>query len=111
MEHNEAALIKKAAFAAFLGVVIIFCIMNSPIFIVKPGEVAVKYSRLSGSTKAYSQGAHFRMPIIEGIQTFDVKTLRVDVKADCASKDLQHVTVHAVLNYHLVYENVNDLFV
>lgn len=103
--------IGKSLFGVLIVAAVIFFVLNSPVFVVHPGEVVVKYSRLTGSTKPYSQGAHLRIPFIDGLQKFDVKTLRVDIKADCASKDLQKVLVHTVLNYHLMYEKVNDLFV
>lgn len=92
-------------------VVLIFLIANSPFFVVAPGQVGVTFNRISGGTKSHSQGTHFRIPFVEGLVKFDVKTQRHDVRAESASKDLQEVKVQTVVNYHLVYENVNELFV
>lgn len=80
-------------------------------FSVSPGEVGVSYSRISGSTSSHSQGIHFKVPFLTGVEKFEVRTMRVDIKSDSASKDLQKVNVDVVLNYHLVYDKVNDLFV
>jgi len=106
--NNNVRLIVLSA----LGVVaLIFLVANSPFFVVAPGQVGVTFNRLSGSTKSHSQGTHFRIPFVEGLVKFDVKTQRHDVKAESASKDLQEVKVQVVVNYHLLYEQVNDLFV
>ncbi|MCX5777744.1 MAG: prohibitin family protein [Elusimicrobia bacterium] len=83
----------------------------NPIFVVGPGEVGVTFNRLSGKTVAYSQGTHLRIPVVHGVTTFDVKTQRIDVRAFSASKDLQKVEVEIVINTHLRYEKVNDLFI
>lgn len=91
--------------------VLIFAIIMFPVFSVDAGEVGVLFNRFNGQTQSYSQGTHFRMPIAQSVYKFDVKTQRMDVEAESASKDLQVVHVTAMLNYHLVYDKVNELFV
>lgn len=95
---------------ALLVVVLIFVAFN-PVFMVGPGEVGVMFNRVSGKTASFSQGMHFRMPGVHGISMFDVKTQRIDIVAYSASKDLQKVEVEVVINTHLLYEKVNDLFI
>jgi prohibitin 1 len=95
-----------------LGVVALFVVLIlNPIFIVGPGEVGVTFNRITGSTASYSQGAHFRLPIVHGVTKFDVKTKRIDIRALSASKDLQKVEMEVVINTHLLYDKVNDLFI
>lgn len=89
-----------------IGIFILF-----PVFTVSAGEVGVTFNRFSGETKSYPQGTHFRVPLAQSVYKFDVKTQRVDIDAESASKDLQVVHVTAMLNYHLIYEKVNELFV
>lgn len=89
---------------------LIFALIFSPFFMVGAGQVAVSYNRGTGETKTYMQGTHFRMPIVQSVHEFDVKTQRIDIQAESASKDLQVVHVTAMLNYHLVYDKVNELF-
>ena len=97
---------------AVLVVVAIIVITNlNPVFVVGPGEVGVTFNRLSGKTASYSQGMHYRIPVIHGVSKFDVKTQRIDIVAFSASKDLQKVEVEVVVNTHLLYEKVNDLFI
>ena len=90
--------------------VLMFVVIN-PVFIVGPGEVGVTFNRISGHTASYAQGAHFRLPMIQGVSTFDVKTQRIDITAVSASKDLQKVEMEVVINTHLLYDKVNDLFI
>lgn len=86
-------------------------VVANPIFIVGPGEVGVTFNRITGKTASYAQGTHFRLPIIHGVTKFDVKTQRIDIVASSASKDLQKVEMEVVVNTHLQYEKVNDLFI
>jgi regulator of protease activity HflC (stomatin/prohibitin superfamily) len=83
----------------------------NPIFVVGPGQVGVTFSNVSGDTKSYSQGMHFRIPFVENVSKFDVKTQRDDIVAEGASKDLQVVKVEVVLNQHLDYTKVNELYI
>jgi regulator of protease activity HflC (stomatin/prohibitin superfamily) len=90
---------------------VIFILFMGSWFIVNPGVVAVTFSRLSGSTATCNQGMHLKMPIFTGVQKFDVRTMRVDIPSESASKDLQKVDVDVVLNYHLISDKVNELYV
>jgi prohibitin 1 len=104
----EPKMIQRLVVAA---VVILLLVTLNPIFVVGPGEVGVTFNRLSGKTASYAQGTHFRVPIVHGVSTFDVKTQRIDITASSASKDLQKVEIEVVINTHLLYEKVNDLFI
>jgi len=76
------------------------------------GEVSVVYNILSGSTYARPQGTYLKVPIINSVSTYDVKTQRADIlECESASKDLQKVVIHIALNYHLLYDKVNELHV
>ena len=81
-------------------------------FNVSAGEVGVTFNSITGTTESYSQGMYTKLPFVTSVVDFDVKTIKLDVKpADSASKDLQKVYVHVVLNYHLDYTKVNTLYV
>lgn len=98
----------------FLGVVLLVLtlLLNvNPMFIVGPGQVGVTFNRFSGATASYSQGTHFRIPFIMTVDKFDVKTQRDDITAEGASKDLQVVKVEVILNHHLDYTKVNELYI
>jgi len=80
-------------------------------YTVGAGVVGVTFNRITGATDAYSQGLHFKLPIVTDVVKFDVKTQKETIDADSASKDLQKVFVKVVINYHLDYEKVNNLYV
>lgn len=80
-------------------------------FIVDVGTVGVKFNAVTGQTASCQQGFHFKVPLLESVTKFDVKTQRMDEKAVGASKDLQEVTFELALNYHLDYAKVNELYV
>lgn len=80
-------------------------------FSVGAGEVSVTFNSVTGTTESFSQGMYFKLPLITSVHDFDVKTQKKDVEADSASKDLQKVFVHVVINYHLQYDKVNNLYV
>ena len=107
---DEAKIVLKIAGRVAVTLIAIILFMGSW-FIVNPGVVAVTFSRLSGTTASYSQGIHMKLPILTGVEKFDVQTQRVDIKSESASKDLQKVDVDVVLNYHLAYDKVNELYV
>jgi len=107
-DEAKTALMRIAAIV--VGVVVLILFMGSW-YVVNPGEVAVTFSRVSGNTASSPQGLHLKTPLLTGVEKFDVKTQRVDIKSESASKDLQKVDVDVVLNYHLAYDKVNELYV
>jgi len=96
-----------------IGVSLIFALIIgcSSCFSVGAGVVGVTFNKFTGNTASYSQGTYFKLPVIVDVVKFDVKTQRENIKADSASKDLQKVLVNVVVNYHLDYKKVNDLYV
>lgn len=107
-DASEAKMFLKIGGAVVL---LILGLIFKPFFTVSAGEVGVTFNRFSGETRSYSQGTHFRIPLVCAVYDFDVKTQRIDVDAHSASKDLQKVHVVAMLNSHLDYTKVNELFV
>lgn len=91
--------------------VVAFLVILSTFYTVGAGTVAVKFNRVSGTTSSNINGLHFKIPLVDSITKFDVKTKKFNVQAAGASKDLQKVSVTAELNYHLKYDKVNELFV
>lgn len=80
-------------------------------FKVDAGEVGVTFNTFTGVTQSYSQGTYLKMPVITNVTDFDVKTQKEDIRAASASKDLQKVEIDVVINYHLDYTKVNELYV
>jgi regulator of protease activity HflC (stomatin/prohibitin superfamily) len=94
--------------AIVLGIIVL--IAANPLFIVRPGQVGVSENILTGKTKSRNPGTHLLVPFLYRTHRFDVRTQRLDVQANSASKDLQHVSMDVALNYILEHKKVNQLF-
>ncbi|PKM98455.1 MAG: hypothetical protein CVU79_03110 [Elusimicrobia bacterium HGW-Elusimicrobia-3] len=81
----------------------------SAFFIVPPGEVAVK-TRLGAIVDSYSEGMHFKMPLLESITKFSIQIQRADIKTQAFSKDLQTMNVGLVVNHRIQKETVVSIY-
>jgi regulator of protease activity HflC (stomatin/prohibitin superfamily) len=79
-------------------------------FSVDAGEVGVVFNTFTGTTRSLPQGTYGKIPWIEAVYDFDVRTQKQKILAESSSKDLQQVNVEVVVNYHLDYKAVNTLF-
>ncbi len=94
-----------------LGAVVLVLLLLNPIVIIGAGERGVVFSRFTGvQERVMQEGLNFRIPGIEVVVKFDVKTQKLERASDGASKDLQSVNVRTVVNYHLDGEKVAKLF-
>ena len=94
-----------------IAVIFILFFMLNPFYVVGPGQVGVSFNRISGITQSHPRGIHFRIPLLVTVTMFDVKTQKIVLDAQSASKDMQEVNVKLVLNCHLQYDKVNELYV
>lgn len=81
----------------------------SSFFIIAPGEVAVK-TRLGAIVDSYSEGMHFKIPLVESITKFSIQIQRADIKTQAFSKDLQTMNSHLVVNHRIQKETVVSIF-
>jgi len=81
----------------------------SSFFIVPPGEVAVK-TRLGAIVDSYSEGMHFKMPLLESITKFSIQIQRADIKTQAFSKDLQTMNSSLVVNHRIQKETVVSIY-
>jgi regulator of protease activity HflC (stomatin/prohibitin superfamily) len=91
-------------------IIVAAAIILNPFYIIGPGQVGVTFNRITGDMSSHSMGMGILLPMVQTMNKFDVKTQRVDLLAESASKDLQDVKIDVVLNYHLQYDKVNDLY-
>ncbi|MCK5219017.1 prohibitin family protein [bacterium] len=93
------------------GAVILVLFVLNPIVIIGAGERGVVFSRFTGvQEKVMMEGMNFKIPGIESVVKFDVKTQKLERASDGASKDLQEVNLRTVVNYHLESEKVAKLY-
>jgi len=91
-------------------VAVILIIIFGSFYVIGVGQVGVIFNQATGQTKTVQSGFNVKIPIVEQLSVFDIRTQRIDIEEDCASKDLQLVRMKTVINYHLDYTKVNEIF-
>ena len=81
----------------------------SAFFIVPPGEVAIK-TRLGSIVDSYSEGMHFKLPLVESVTRFSIQIQRANIKTQAFSKDLQTMNVLLVVNHRIQRETAVSIF-
>lgn len=89
---------------------------NDSFYIVRPGFTAM-HTRLGAIIAQNNAGYYFKFPIIDAVQTFDmrIQKARPDVETKAMSKDLQPVDVGIVVNYRVsdarkIYQEIGTDF-
>jgi prohibitin 2 len=97
---------------ALLIVGAILFVATQAIFLVPAGHAGIVFSKTGGGVKqtTFGEGWHVIMPIIETYDMMDVRTMRKDIDANAASKDLQTVTAKIALNYRVDKSKVYDIY-
>lgn len=88
-------------YMGWLWLLVIILLAFTTIYIVSAGERAVLITLGNPSDSIISEGLHFKLPFIQSIKIFDIKTQKDEVDATAASKDLQTVSAKVAVNYHL----------
>jgi len=90
--------------------VLLLLFIFSPVGTIRAGErgVRLRFDAVTGAT--VNPGLYFRIPVIEQVQTMDVKTQKEEMEAAAASKDLQTVTIRVAMNYNLDPSQVARLY-
>src|SRR3990167_5265074 len=89
-------------------IAILLLVVLSPFTIVTAGHRGVVY-RFGAVNRVLGEGFHFRTPLVEGVEKFDVRTAKHEVRASSYSNDIQTVDTLIALNYHLKPESVGEL--
>lgn len=70
-------------------------------YIINAGERGIIITLGNPSDQIITEGLHFKIPLIQTVKVFDIKTQKDEVNASSASKDLQVVSTVIAVNYHL----------
>lgn len=81
-------------------IIVLALVLNTG-YIVNAGERGVLVTLGNPSDSIISEGLHFKIPLIQSVIKFDIKTQKDEVEASSASRDLQVVTTKIAVNYHL----------
>lgn len=71
---------------------------------VPAGSVGIMFDRMSGgvSMQTLGEGWHIAIPFMQTIYTMETRTQKVEYPASAASSDLQTVTTHVAVSYHVM---------
>ena len=65
---------------------------------------------LNPSEYTISEGLHFKLPILQKVIKFDIKTQKDEVEISSASRDLQTVSANIAVNYHINSDSVSTIY-
>lgn len=101
----DPKLLKPLA-VGFVAILLIFSTFGT----VNAGErgVRLRFGAVLGAV--IEPGLYVKIPLIEQVFPMDVKTLKEEIAASAASKDLQIVTSHVALNFHIDPIKVQDIY-
>lgn len=86
---------------AVLGLVAVLVILIGTLATVDAGHVGVVTQGGATTGTILKPGWNFKMPLLQGIEHFDLRTVRGDTEASAATKDLQDVQAKIAINYRL----------
>lgn len=114
MNNNDDPLAGSKMFLKGIGIGLIFIVLSTLVFgsfyIIGAGERGVIITLGKASDISYEPGLHFKMPIIQKVIKFDVKTQKYEAEASAASSDLQTVNTKLAINYHVQPSSVPTLY-
>lgn len=107
MQDGTGMKLVIAGVAGIVGLFLIFAL--APFTIVGAGEVAV-ITRVGAVQRVAHPGINWVTPLIEGVNTFDVRTQKEQTDASAASKDLQTVQTTVAVNFNLNPDMIADTY-
>jgi prohibitin 2 len=107
-EEVELKLTKLWPLLVIFGIFIV--VFFGPVYTIDATERGVLLTWGKVSDKAIDPGIHFRIPIVQTVERFNVKTQKYEAEGTAASKDLQTVNTQVAVIYHLMPESVPRIY-
>jgi len=92
-----------------IGLILVFIAFNS-VTIIQAGTRGVVLQLGAIKPLVMNPGFHFKIPFVQQVIPVDVRVGKAQSDQTAASKDLQTVTTTVAVNYHLVPDEVNQLY-
>jgi regulator of protease activity HflC (stomatin/prohibitin superfamily) len=97
-------------FCVLVAIIVVFIlVLADSFYTVSIGEIGVALNKLNGKTSSQKTGYHFKIPFVESIWKYDVRTSLLKIRNTGASVDLQEVSFELGINYRPVYDKVDVL--
>lgn len=91
------------------GGIVVFMAFLNPFVIVSAGHRGVVL-RFSAVSRIMDEGLGVKIPLMERVKKIEIRTVKFQVEAAAASKDIQMVDSMIAVNYHIAPDKVGDLF-
>lgn len=89
-----------------LGLILIF----GSWFTVAEGERAILTTFGKASDTIYEAGLHLKLPYIQHVKFFDIKTIRADYKTQTYTKDIQTANIIVSYSYNLISNDIVETY-
>ncbi len=107
-EYNPTSSFSFVKIAMIVVPVMILLLMS--VYTISAGERGVLLTFGKPNMDSVDEGLHFKFPIAQTVKKMEVRTQKIEVDADAASKDLQDVQTTIALNFHLNAGQVPSLY-
>jgi regulator of protease activity HflC (stomatin/prohibitin superfamily) len=90
--------------------ILVVALFFGTVVVIPAGNVGVvtRFGAVTGTN--FEQGLHVKVPFVEGVTVFDIRTQKDQVDASAASQDLQEVKSTIAVNYHLDATQASTVF-
>ncbi|MBI2970997.1 MAG: prohibitin family protein [Candidatus Aenigmarchaeota archaeon] len=90
--------------------VVALALIVESIVIIGAGERGVLLTFGKVEDAVFGEGLHFKIPYVQSVPVFNVKTQKYEALATAASKDLQDVKTTVALNFRISSDMVNKVY-
>ena len=108
MEKQQTSPIKFVVWG--IVVIILLVAIFSSFYTINAGQRGVLLTFGKADVTAKGEGLNMKIPFIQGVVKFDVKTQKYEAELTAASRDLQDVNTKIAINYHIVPEQVPEIY-
>lgn len=106
-EENETDFDWTVNIPLFLGYgIVALVLIFSSFFTVPEGQKSLITTFGRASDNILSAGFHAKLPLIQSVKRFDVKTIRADYKTQTYTKDIQTATITVSYSYNLIANDI-----
>lgn len=113
-KFKEMKPVLNKKYGKYIGLIIILLLLLTVIFnsfvIVDAGHVGVVVQLGAVQPVSLEEGFHFKFPFIQEIVQIEVRVQKRESQQTAASRDMQIVTTTVAVNYHLVHDQVQNLY-
>lgn len=108
-KKDTSTLFLRLLFFGMVALVLLIVLFGS-VYTVSAGYRGVLLTFGKPEELIITEGLHFKIPIAQKVIKMEVRTQKIETGASSASKDLQDVQTTIALNFHIMSEEVKNLY-